>query len=63
MAKSERSVVLKPRALAAVGRRVAREARRQSLLVGSRVSERDTIVFVEALADDRGWRNCVVKRR
>ena len=63
MAKSERSVALKPRDLPAVGRRVAREARRQSLLVGRRVSERAIIVFIEALDDDRGWRNRAVKRR
>ncbi len=34
----------------------AREARRQSLLVSGRESERDTIDFVEHVADDRGWR-------
>jgi len=34
----------------------AREARRQSLLVSSRQSERDALDFVEHAADDRGWR-------
>ncbi len=34
----------------------AREARRQSLLVSGRASERDTIAFVEGVADQRGWR-------
>jgi hypothetical protein len=34
----------------------AREARRQSLLVCGRKSERDTIQFVEGVADRRGWR-------
>ena len=34
----------------------AREARRQSLLVSSRPSEREAIEFVEQAADDRGWR-------
>ena len=33
----------------------AREARRQSLLVSGRASERDVIAFVEDAADDRGW--------
>lgn len=33
-----------------------REARRQSLLVSGRVSEREAIEFAEAAADDRGWR-------
>ena len=33
----------------------AREARRQSLLVSSRASEREAIEFVERAADDRGW--------
>jgi hypothetical protein len=34
----------------------AREARRQSLLVSSRPSDRDALGFVEHAADDRGWR-------
>ena len=34
----------------------AREARRQSLMVSTRDSERDTLDFVEHAADDRGWR-------
>jgi hypothetical protein len=34
----------------------AREARRQSLLVSGRASERETIEFVEHAADDEGWR-------
>jgi hypothetical protein len=34
----------------------AREARRQSLLVSSRDSERDALDFVAHAADDRGWR-------
>jgi predicted transcriptional regulator len=34
----------------------AREARRQSLLVSGRASERDAIAFVEHAADTRGWR-------
>lgn len=34
----------------------AREARRQSLLVSGRASEREALEFVEASADDRGWR-------
>lgn len=32
------------------------EARRQSLLVSTRVSERQTLRFIEQAADDRGWR-------
>jgi Ribbon-helix-helix protein, copG family len=34
----------------------AREARRQSLLVSSRGSERETLEFLEHSADDKGWR-------
>lgn len=34
----------------------AREARRQSLLVSGRASERDALAFVEHAADRRGWR-------
>lgn len=34
----------------------AREARRQSLLVSGRPSERDAIAFVAHAADHRGWR-------
>ncbi len=34
----------------------AREARRQSLLVSGRESEREALEFIEASADQRGWR-------
>jgi len=34
----------------------AREARRQSLMVSARASEREAIDFVVQAADDRGWR-------
>ena len=34
----------------------AREARRQSLLVSKRASEREVLEFVEASSDVRGWR-------
>jgi hypothetical protein len=34
----------------------AREARRQSLLVSGRASERDTLAFIEGAADEDGWR-------
>jgi hypothetical protein len=34
----------------------AREARRQSLLVSGRPSDRDALDFVEHAADNRGWR-------
>ena len=34
----------------------AREARRQSLLVSRRASEREAIDFTEHAADTRGWR-------
>ena len=34
----------------------AREARRQSLLVSSRKSEREALGFVTAAADHRGWK-------
>jgi hypothetical protein len=33
----------------------AREARRQSLLVSQRTSERESLDFVEHVADDHGW--------
>lgn len=33
-----------------------REARRQSLLVSGRASEREALEFIEASADERGWR-------
>lgn len=32
------------------------EARRQSLLVSKRRSERDTLAFLDAVADHRGWK-------
>jgi hypothetical protein len=34
----------------------ATEARRQSLLVSRRASERETLRFIERAADRRGWR-------
>lgn len=34
----------------------AREARRQSLLVSGRESEREVLDFIEQSADDEGWR-------
>ncbi len=34
----------------------AREARRQSLLVSGRASEREVLEFIERSADDQGWR-------
>lgn len=34
----------------------AREARRQSLLVSGRDSEREALEFIEASADQQGWR-------
>lgn len=34
----------------------AREARRQSLLVSGRTSEREALDFVNHVADDEGWR-------
>jgi len=34
----------------------AEEARRQSLLVSTRRSEKETLAFVERFADRRGWR-------
>ena len=34
----------------------AREARRQSLLVSRRASEREVLEFIESSADGRGWR-------
>jgi hypothetical protein len=34
---------------------LGREARRQSLLVGGRKSEREALDFVERAADTRGW--------
>lgn len=34
----------------------AREARRQSLLVSGRASEREVLKFIDRSADDQGWR-------
>jgi len=34
----------------------AREARRQSLLVSGRASDRETLDFIEHAADQKGWR-------
>lgn len=34
----------------------AKEARRQSLLVSGRASEREVLDFIEHADDDRGWR-------
>lgn len=34
----------------------ADEARRQSLLVSTRASEKDALAFIERAADRRGWR-------
>jgi hypothetical protein len=34
----------------------AREARRQSLLVSGRASEREALEFIDGAADDRDWR-------
>ena len=34
----------------------AREARRQSLLVSGRKSEREALDFVETAGDSRGWK-------
>jgi len=38
------------------GLNLAQEARRQSLLVSRRRSERDTLEFIEQAADTRGWK-------
>jgi predicted transcriptional regulator len=35
---------------------IAEEARRQSLLVGRRRSEREALEFIEQVADTRGWK-------
>lgn len=40
---------------AAGGDLIAHEARRQSLLVSRRRSERETLEFIEQTADTRGW--------
>jgi predicted transcriptional regulator len=34
----------------------AREARRQSLLVSGRASEREALDFIDQVADEQGWR-------
>jgi len=38
------------------GNLLAQEARRQSLLVSRRRSERETLEFIEQTADTRGWK-------
>jgi hypothetical protein len=35
---------------------IAQEARRQSLLVSDRPSEKEALEFIEQIADARGWR-------
>jgi predicted transcriptional regulator len=38
------------------GNLIAQEARRQSLLVSGRRSERETLDFIEQTADTQGWK-------
>jgi predicted transcriptional regulator len=38
------------------GNLIAQEARRQSLLVSGRRSERETLDFIEQAADTQGWK-------
>ena len=38
------------------GNLIAQEARRQSLLVSGRPSEREALEFIEQTADTQGWR-------
>jgi len=49
------STVLTIRVDSSLKRSLAREARRQSLLVSGRASERDALDFIEHAADTRGW--------
>jgi len=50
------SAVLTLRVPARVHRYLTREARRQSLLVSKRRSEREALAFLDAVADRRGWK-------
>jgi len=49
------STVLTIRVDSSLKRSLAREARRQSLLVSGRESERDALELIEHAADTRGW--------
>ena len=51
-----RATVLTLRLPADMDRRISREARRRSLLVSRRASEREAIDFIEHAAGTRGWR-------
>jgi hypothetical protein len=48
--------ILQERVEGSSGPDVVAEARRQSLLVSRRRSERDTLAFLDAVADRRGWK-------
>lgn len=58
--RQTKSAVLREALESAFGRvspdDLAREARRQSLLVSGRASERETLDFLEHADDDQGWR-------
>jgi predicted transcriptional regulator len=55
--KSEVAREILAAGLGAEGRNlIAQEARRQSLLVGRRRSERETLEFIEQTADTQGWK-------
>jgi hypothetical protein len=51
-----RDIVVQAFAAAGPADDPAAEARRQSLLVSGRESEKDTLEFIEGAADVRGWR-------
>jgi Ribbon-helix-helix protein, copG family/Protein of unknown function (DUF3018) len=59
--KSTKSALLREAIVTAFGETPpaedpAREARRQSLLVSGRASEREALEFIGEVADDKGWR-------
>ena len=59
--RSTKSAVLREALQSAFGEGPApsdpvREARRQSLLVSGRASERDALDFIQGASDDQGWR-------
>jgi hypothetical protein len=48
--------ILQERVEGSSGSDILSDARRQSLLVSKRRSERDTLAFLDAVADRRGWK-------
>ena len=54
--RSEAARAILEAALTAAGQDPAKEARRQSLLASRQDADQETLDFIAAAADDRGWR-------